>query len=157
MNESPLCSTGLGPFRGCCPASPHSNSLSCKAGQRVLQTTYCPWATGWFFSLIHEDSMMLANFQVYSSCNTFCPWLMIWNNWLIKFLFPSRKTFHSNYNNHLRNWIFWAAAPKGGQSPEEHKGTFVPSFFCLSVHLSPSGPIRPEIHPLRPKICPLRP
>ena len=41
----PLCSTGLRPLRGRCPASSHSNSQSCKAGQRVSLTTYCPWAT----------------------------------------------------------------------------------------------------------------
>ena len=47
MNErmSP-CSTGLRPLRGRCPASSHSNSQSCKAGQQVSLTTYCPWATG---------------------------------------------------------------------------------------------------------------
>merc|ERR1712115_141540 len=41
----PLCSTGLRPLWGRCPASPHSNSQSLKAGQRVSLTTYCPWAT----------------------------------------------------------------------------------------------------------------
>merc|ERR1711895_286613 len=41
----PLCSTGLQPLRGRCPASPHSDSQPCKAGQRVSLTTYCPWAT----------------------------------------------------------------------------------------------------------------
>ena len=41
----PLCSTGLCPLRGRCPASPHSNSQSLKAGQRASLTTYCPWAT----------------------------------------------------------------------------------------------------------------
>ena len=41
----PLCSTGLRPLRGRCPASPHCNSQSSKAGQRVSLTTYCPWAT----------------------------------------------------------------------------------------------------------------
>ena len=41
----PLCSTGLRPLRGRCPASPHSNSQSLKAGQQVSLTTYCPWAT----------------------------------------------------------------------------------------------------------------
>ena len=45
----PLCSTGLRPLRGRCPASSHSNSQSCKAGQRVSLTTYCPWATCCFF------------------------------------------------------------------------------------------------------------
>ena len=44
----PLCSTGLRPLRGRCPASPHSNSQSLKAGQRVSLTTYCPWATCFF-------------------------------------------------------------------------------------------------------------
>ena len=47
----PLCSTGLRPLRGRCPASSHSNSQSCKAGQRVSLTTYCPWTTG-FLSLL---------------------------------------------------------------------------------------------------------
>ena len=41
----PVCSTGLRPLWGRCPASPHSNSQSLKAGQRVSLTTYCPWAT----------------------------------------------------------------------------------------------------------------
>ena len=44
-NKFPLCSTGHRPLRGRCPASPHSNSQSLKAGQRVSLTTYCPWAT----------------------------------------------------------------------------------------------------------------
>ena len=33
------------PLWGRCPATPDSNSLSCKAGQRVSLTTYCSWAT----------------------------------------------------------------------------------------------------------------
>ena len=43
----PLCSTGLGPFRHHTLPYPalYSNSQSCKAGQRVSLTTYCPWAT----------------------------------------------------------------------------------------------------------------
>ena len=41
----PLCSIGLRPHQGRCPATPHTNSQSCKAGQRVSLTTYCPWAT----------------------------------------------------------------------------------------------------------------
>ena len=40
----PLCSTGLRPLWGRCPASPHSNSQSRKAGQWVSLTTYCSWA-----------------------------------------------------------------------------------------------------------------
>ena len=42
----PLCSTGLRPLWGRCHASSHSDSQPCKAGQRVLLSTYCPWATG---------------------------------------------------------------------------------------------------------------
>ena len=34
-----LCSTGLCPLRGRCPAPPHSNSQSLKGGQRVSLTT----------------------------------------------------------------------------------------------------------------------
>ena len=45
QTKVPLCSTGHCPLRGRCPASPHSNSQSGKAGQRVSLTTYCPWAT----------------------------------------------------------------------------------------------------------------
>ena len=45
QREVPLCSTGLNPLQGCCPASSHSNSQSSKAGQRLSLTTYCPWAT----------------------------------------------------------------------------------------------------------------
>ena len=41
----PLCSTGLRPLWGRCPASFHSNSQLCKAGQLVSLTAYCPWAT----------------------------------------------------------------------------------------------------------------
>ena len=41
----PLCSTGLRLLWGRCPATPHTKSQSCKAGQQVLLTTYCPWAT----------------------------------------------------------------------------------------------------------------
>ena len=41
----PLCSTGLRPLWGRCPATSHSDSQPCKAGQRVSLTTYCPWAT----------------------------------------------------------------------------------------------------------------
>ena len=48
-NESPLCSTGLCPLQGRCPAS-HSDLQPCKAGQRVSLTTYCPWATCFFLS-----------------------------------------------------------------------------------------------------------
>ena len=48
----PLCSAGLCPLRGRCPASPHSNSQSGKAGQRVSLTTYCPWATCFFFFFV---------------------------------------------------------------------------------------------------------
>ena len=40
-NKSSLCSTGLCPLWGRCPAS-HSNSQPCKAGQWVSLTTYCP-------------------------------------------------------------------------------------------------------------------
>ena len=43
-----------------------------------------------------------------------------------------------------------------GQSPVEHRGTFV----CHSVRPSvrpPPGPLRPEICPFRPEIYPLRP
>ena len=40
-----LTSTELRPHQGHCPASPHSNSQSLKAGQRVSLTIYCPWAT----------------------------------------------------------------------------------------------------------------
>ena len=50
QTKVPLCSTGLCPLRGRCPASPHSNSQSLKAGQRVLLTTYCPWVTGFYFN-----------------------------------------------------------------------------------------------------------
>ena len=41
----PLCSTGLCALRGLCPAYSYSDSQSCKAGQWVSLTTYCPWAT----------------------------------------------------------------------------------------------------------------
>ena len=41
----PLCSTGLCPLWGRCPASPPFNSQSLKAAKRVSLTTYCPWAT----------------------------------------------------------------------------------------------------------------
>ena len=43
-NESPLCSTGLCPLWGRCPAS-HSKLQPCEAGQRVSLTMYCPRAT----------------------------------------------------------------------------------------------------------------
>ena len=38
----PLCSTGLCPLWGCCPASSHSNLQSCNAGRWVSLTTYSP-------------------------------------------------------------------------------------------------------------------
>ena len=41
QTKVPLCSTGLHPLWGHCPASSHYNSQSCKAGQRVSLTTYC--------------------------------------------------------------------------------------------------------------------
>ena len=53
--ESPHCSTGLCSLWGRCPAS-HSNLLPCKAGQRVLLSTYCPWATCSFFLSIFLGS-----------------------------------------------------------------------------------------------------
>ena len=40
-----LCSMGLCPLWGRCPASSHFNLQPCKAGQRVSLTKYCPWAT----------------------------------------------------------------------------------------------------------------
>ena len=43
-NKSPLCSTGLRPLWGRCTAS-HSDLQPCKAGQWVLLTMYCLWAT----------------------------------------------------------------------------------------------------------------
>ena len=55
----PLCSTGLRPLRGRCPASPHSNSQSCRAGQRVLLTTYCPWATCYFSNILKLENYPL--------------------------------------------------------------------------------------------------
>ena len=42
-------STQLCSLWGRCPASPHSNSQPCKAGQLVSLTTYCLWATGFYF------------------------------------------------------------------------------------------------------------
>jgi len=41
-----------------CPASSHSNPQSCKAGQRVSLTTYCPWATGWLMRYGPTDGPM---------------------------------------------------------------------------------------------------
>ena len=45
----------------------------------------------------------------------------------------------------------WATAQKGMNSWRTQMD------FCLSICLSPSGPLRPEICPLRPEICLLRP
>ena len=47
QTKVPLCSTGLRPLRGRCPAYYHLRSPTYKAGQRVSLTTYCPWATCW--------------------------------------------------------------------------------------------------------------
>ena len=44
--------------------------------------------------------------------------------------------------------------PRRGQSPVEHRGTFVRPYVRPLV---PPGPLRPEICPLRSEICPLRP
>ena len=66
-NESPLCSTGLRPLRGRCPAS-RSNFQPCKAGQRVSLTTYCPWATCFkiitdkvYVSAYHSNRLFMKN------------------------------------------------------------------------------------------------
>ena len=48
------CSIGL---QDRCPASSHSNSQSCKAGQQVLLTTYCLWATGWVAAPSHNGEI----------------------------------------------------------------------------------------------------
>ena len=47
------CSTRHCPLWGCCPASSHSNLQSCKAGQRISLTTYCPWATCFLSRYVH--------------------------------------------------------------------------------------------------------
>ena len=44
-NKSHLCSIGLCPLLGRCPASSHSDSYLCKAEQWVSLTTYCPLVT----------------------------------------------------------------------------------------------------------------
>ena len=55
----PLCSTGLRPLRGRCPATFHTNSQSCKAGQRESLTTYCPWATCYFSNILKLENYPL--------------------------------------------------------------------------------------------------
>ena len=52
---------------GRCPASPHYNSQSFKAGQRVSLTTYCPWATCFsscLYSLPHNGLFILEIFLI---------------------------------------------------------------------------------------------
>merc|ERR1711875_99785 len=63
-DKSPLCSTGLRPLRGRCPAS-HSDLQPCKTGQRVSLTTYCPWATCFFFFLSFIFFLFLLFFFLY--------------------------------------------------------------------------------------------
>ena len=55
QTKVPRCSTGLRLLWGHCAASSLSNSQSCKAGQWVRLTTYCPWVTG-FLSAIGSTS-----------------------------------------------------------------------------------------------------
>ena len=55
-DKFPLCSTGLCPLQGRCPASSHSNSQSCKAGQRISLTTYCPWVTCFFLGKVLKNT-----------------------------------------------------------------------------------------------------
>ena len=52
MNKSPPMFDRTFFLWGRCPASPHSNSQSLKARQRVPLTIYCPWATCYPFQLV---------------------------------------------------------------------------------------------------------
>ena len=77
MNESALCSTELHPLWGRCPASPNSYSQSCKAGQWVSVTTYCPWATCYscWFPLVKNlrGSMSCNNWSIWPESISWCP------------------------------------------------------------------------------------
>ena len=55
----------------------------------------------------------------------------------------------------LSSTPFWAAAQKGMKSCRTQRNFCL--LVCLSICLSPPGPLRPEISPFRPEICLLRP
>ena len=69
QTKVPLCSTGLRPLWGRCPASSHSASQPFKAGQRVSLTTYCPWATC-FITFYCQISFKLDLFQGFLSIHS---------------------------------------------------------------------------------------
>ena len=135
--KAPLCSTGLCPLRGRCPASSHSISQSHKAGQRVSLTTYCPWATCSIFLSIPPTSR---HFLHLPTSFTRSPAL----GYSSELHLPPRS---SNFPLPLSTFLlpsslylpFWAAATKGLMTYAFTQGNFL-LLLLLLQRTPPRGP-----------------
>ena len=168
MDRFPLCSTGLCPLWGRCPASSHSNSQSLKAGQRISLTTYCPWATCFLIrTVLVIEQLMRLNMRLIVKDESVPILFFLHVCRLPSFLLLFSP--HPLISSHILSASlppFWAAAPKG-RCPVGHRGEFPdvrpsvrPSFRPSFRPSPPPGwpswlhilTLRPDSGPLSPQI-----
>ena len=165
MDRFPLCSTGLRPLRGRCPAPSQPSSLPTQAGHgyRWPLTAFGLLKNFLRKCLSKMSSFVMLHNRVLTEILThYVFWIYLERTHLLSIHIQYRYGFSDFWLSRKVNISFWA----GGQSPVEHGEFYLfvhlsvvvsPPFWApISLFRPPTDPLKPQDGPHRPQICPLK-